>query len=95
MALAGLVIFGLARGFSDANMMPVLCQIVDSRYRATGYGLLNCISCLVGGATIYLSGILRDTHFNLAIVFQIAAAGLGLAALLMLALKPRSDLETQ
>lgn len=94
-ALAGLVIFGLARGFSDANMMPVLCQIVDSRYRATGYGLLNCISCLVGGATIYLSGILRDTHFNLAIVFQIAAAGLGLAALLMLALKPRGDLETQ
>jgi len=74
-------------------MMPVLCQIVDARYRATGYGLMNCLSCLVGGATIYLSGALRDAHINLAVVFQIAAAGLGVAALLLLALKPQREME--
>lgn len=92
-ALACLMVFGVARGCSDANMMPVLCQIVDARYRATGYGLMNCLSCLVGGATIYLSGALRDAHINLAVVFQIAAAGLGVAALLLLALKPQREME--
>ncbi|MDX9973942.1 MAG: hypothetical protein RBU21_13240 [FCB group bacterium] len=35
MAIAGLAVFGLASGFSDANMMPILCQVVNPRYRAT------------------------------------------------------------
>lgn len=53
LALAGLVVFGLARAFSDSNMMPILCMVADSRYRATGYGVLNLFSCVVGGFTIY------------------------------------------
>ncbi len=57
-ALAGLVIYGFTRSFSDANMMPILCLISDKSYRATGYGILNCTSCLAGGLAVYAGGLL-------------------------------------
>lgn len=75
-AIVGLVIYGLTRVFSDANLMPILCQVCDSRYRATGYGILNLFSCLVGGVTIYAGGALRDAHVPVGLLFQCAAAGL-------------------
>ena len=37
-AIAGIMVFGIAKGFNDANLMPIICQVVDKRYRATGYG---------------------------------------------------------
>ena len=49
LAIAGLLGFGLARGFADANNMPILCQIAPARYRATGYGILNFTGCVLGG----------------------------------------------
>ena len=49
LAIAGLIFYGLTRASTDANMMPVLCLVCDSRYRATGYGLLNLCGCFVGG----------------------------------------------
>ncbi|HWJ25161.1 MAG TPA: hypothetical protein VNS32_01385, partial [Flavisolibacter sp.] len=33
--------FGFGFGMFDANNMPILCQFVPSRYRATAYGLMN------------------------------------------------------
>ena len=39
--LGGAIIFGLGFGIFDVNNMPILCQFVSSRYRATGYGLMN------------------------------------------------------
>jgi len=73
LALAGLVVFGLARAFSDSNMMPILCMVTDARYRATGYGVLNLFSCVVGGFTIYAGGVLRDAQIDVSRVFQFAA----------------------
>jgi MFS family permease len=55
-----LVLFGLGRGFYDCNLMPVLCQIVSPKLRATGYGVLNCTSCLAGGAMALGGGFLKD-----------------------------------
>lgn len=72
-ALGGLVVFGLAKTFTDTNMMPILCLFVDPRYRATGYGILNFCSCLIGGLTIYAGGALRDAHVDVSRVFQFAA----------------------
>ncbi len=69
-ALGGLVMFGLTKSFVDANMMPILTIIADSRYRATGYGLLNLCACVVGGAAIYAGGVLRDANVNVVRVFQ-------------------------
>jgi MFS family permease len=93
LAIAGLIVYGVARGFSDANMMPILCQVADPRYRATGYGVMNCFSCLAGGAMIYAGGALKDRQVDLGTVFQYAAAGLIIAAIMLLFVRPRREVE--
>ncbi len=89
LAIAGLLVYGLARGFSDSNMMPILCQVADPRYRATGYGIMNCFSCITGGVMIYVSGMLKDRQVDLGTTFQYAAGGLILAAVVLLLVRPR------
>ena len=89
-AIAGLMLYGLARSFTDANLMPILCQVSDPRYRATGFGVLNLFACLVGGTTIYIGGAMRDAHINLRILFQCAAAGLVICAVLLVFTKPNA-----
>lgn len=91
-AIIGLSIYGLTRTFTDANLMPILCQVSDSRYRATGYGVLNMFSTIVGGLTVYAGGAMRDAHINVNTLFQWAAAGTLVCAVLMLFVKPmRTD----
>jgi MFS family permease len=46
--LGGAIIFGLGFGMFDVNNMPILCQFVSSRYRATGYGLMNLVGIASG-----------------------------------------------
>jgi|UniRef100_UPI003782F6EF predicted MFS family arabinose efflux permease len=88
MAIAGLSIYGFTRVFSDANLMPILCQVSDSRYRATGYGVLNMFSCIVGGLTVYIGGVLRDAQISVSTLFQFAAGGLLVCGALMVFVKP-------
>lgn len=88
-AMAGLVVFGLTRAFPDANMMPILFQISDVRYRATAYGLLNAFGTMAGGITIYVGGALRDAHVNITTVFYGGAVGLVLCAGLLWIIRPR------
>jgi MFS family permease len=88
--LAGLVIFGLAKAFADSNMMPILCTVTDARYRATGYGVLNMFSCIVGGLTIYAGGALRDAHVNVSGVFQFAAVSVVGCAGMLFFVRPQS-----
>ncbi len=75
-ALLGLILFGLGRAFTDANMMPILCQFAESRFRATGYGILNLCACAAGGIATYAAGGLRDAQINLSVVFMGAAVSL-------------------
>ena len=89
LAIAGLIFFGLAKSFADTNMMPILCSIVDARYRATGYGVLNLFSCAIGGLTIYGGGVLRDADVNVNRVFQFAAACVLVCAFLLYCLRPQ------
>ena len=89
LAITGLSIYGLTRSFSDANLMPILCQVADSRYRATGYGVLNMFSCIVGGLTVYLGGVLRDAHISVGTLFQAAAVGMLVCGVLMICVRPR------
>ena len=90
-ALGALICYGMARSFADANMMPILCQIADPRYRATGYGVLNSFACIIGGITIYLGGVLRDAHVDISRVFQFAAFVITTCALLMYFIQPRTS----
>ena len=89
LAIAGLLVYGLARGFSDSNMMPILRQVVDQRYSATGYGIMNCFSCITGGVMIYVSGVLKERQVDLGTTFQFAAGGLIVAAIVLLVVRPR------
>lgn len=89
-ALAGLIVFGLARGFFDANHMPILRQLTDEKYSATGYGILNFVSCIAGGIMILAGGMIKDAHFPLSVVFQFSAAGLLVVGVLLFCLKPKT-----
>jgi MFS family permease len=84
LAIAGLVVFGLGRGAFDANQMPLLREIIDERYSATGYGILNLVSTVAGGLMVYAGGAMVDAQLDLARVFQAAGAGAVLAGVLLL-----------
>lgn len=86
--VAGLVTYGLTRTFTDANMMPILCLVCDSRYRATGYGVLNCFNCTIAGATVYFGGALRDAGGSLSSLYLTAAASLVVCAVLLFFMRP-------
>ena len=90
LAVLGLVIYRLSSAFYDANLMPILCEIVDSRYRATSYGLLNVMIMVGGGFGIYLSGVLRDLKIDLSIVFDIVAATWVISAAILYFTKPNT-----
>jgi MFS family permease len=94
LAIVGLILFGLAKAFSDSNMMPILCTVADSRYRATGYGVLNLFSCVIGGLTIYAGGLLRDAHIDVSRVFQFAAASILVCAGLLFCIRPQAAPQT-
>lgn len=90
-ALGGLVVFGLTKSFADANMMPILTMVVDQRYRATGYGLLNLCACAVGGATIYVGGALRDADVSVVRVFQFGGLSFLVSLAILFFLKTKRD----
>jgi MFS family permease len=90
-AIASIIIFGLAKGFHDANFMPVISQVVDQRYRATGYGIMSFFSVIAGGIMIYAGGALKDAGISLALVFQISAAGVLLSGLILLLIRPKKE----
>jgi dipeptide/tripeptide permease len=88
-ALGAMIVFGVGRGFADANLMPIVCQVLNPRFCATAYGLLNFVSVSVGGLMIYAGGWLRDQQVSLAVPFTIAAAGLFLAGLMLALVRPK------
>lgn len=90
-AIAGIILFGLSKGFHDANFMPVICQVVDKRYQATGYGIMSFFSVIAGGIMIYAGGAMKDAGIPLSVVFRIAAVGVLVAGVMLLAIRPKSD----
>ena len=46
--IIGGILFGLGFGIFDTNNMPILCQFVSPRYRATGYGIMNFVGISAG-----------------------------------------------
>lgn len=88
-AIACFILYALTKAFSDVNTMPILCMVADSRYRATGYGVLNLFSCIVGGIGLYAGGALRDSKIDLSSIFQYAAIIMILCIILLLIIKPK------
>ncbi|TAN13135.1 MAG: MFS transporter [Chitinophagaceae bacterium] len=88
LAILFFIVYCLTRTFSDANMMPILCMVADSRYRATGYGILNLFATIAGGIGVYAGGVLRDSQINLSHTFKVASFLLILCAVLLYLVKP-------
>jgi len=88
LAIVGMTAHAFFRNFTDSNMMPILCMVSDPRYRATGYGVMNCFSCLVGGVAVFAGGYLRDAHVDLSHIFMFAAGSMLVCVALVLMVKP-------
>jgi MFS transporter, ACS family, D-galactonate transporter len=58
--IASAFCFGFGYGMFDANNMPILCQFVSSRYRATAYGLMNMAGVFAGAFITDLLGKSTD-----------------------------------
>ncbi len=54
------ICFGVGFGMFDANNMPILCQFVSSKYRATAYGLMNMTGVFAGAFITNLLGKSSD-----------------------------------
>jgi MFS family permease len=73
--------FGFGFGMFDANNMPILCQFVSSKYRATAYGLMNMVGVFAGAFITDLLGKSTDAG-NLGKGFAMLA-GIVLVALIL------------
>lgn len=89
MIVGGGLCFGVGFGIFDANNMPILCQFISPRYRATAYGLLNMTGVFAGAAITDFLGRSTDAG-NLGHDFAMLA-GVVLVALVIqiLFLRPK------
>ena len=88
---AGLL-FGIGYGMFDTNNMPILCQFVSSKYRATAYGIMNMTGVVFGAIVTQLLGKLKDGGMDLGVSFACMGAIVAVAVLLQLVfLKPKTD----
>lgn len=53
--------FGFGYGMFDANNMPILCQFVSAKYRATAYGLMNMVAVFAGAFITDMLGKSTDS----------------------------------
>lgn len=58
--IAAAFCFGFGYGMFDANNMPILCQFVSPKNRATGYGLMNMAGVFAGALITNLLGRSMD-----------------------------------
>jgi len=89
LAMVGLMLYGFGVEFGDATQMPIICQIVDSRYRATAYGTMNFVQQITGGFAVYATGLLRDLRIETSSILLGAAGVQVLGSGMLLLLKPR------
>ncbi|RYE58259.1 MAG: MFS transporter [Sphingobacteriales bacterium] len=59
--LGAALCFGVGFGMFDANNMPILCQFVSSKYRATAYGIMNMTGVFAGAFITDLLGKSTDS----------------------------------
>lgn len=83
--------FGVGYGMFDTNNMPILCQFVPSRQRASAYGLMNMTGVFAGAVITKTLGQWAENG-NLGVGFALMAALLVLAlSLQLIFLRPKTD----
>ncbi len=87
---AGLL-FGIGYGIFDTNNMPILCQFVSRKQRATAYGVMNMIGVAAGAFITHLLGRWGDNG-NLGIGFAMLPIVVTVALFVQLYfLRPKTD----
>ena len=91
MIVTGGLCFGIGFGMFDANNMPILCQFVSPRHRATAYGIMNMIGVFAGAVITKTLGESTDAG-NLGRDFALMAGVVFIALLLeFLCLRPKRE----
>lgn len=87
---AGLL-FGVGYGIFDANNMPILCQFISAKYRATAYGVMNMVGVFFGAAVTSVLGSWQDQG-NLGLGFAVLGGIVVIVlALQLYFLRPTTD----
>lgn len=76
--VGAVVLFGIGFGMFDTNNMPILCQFIPSRGRATAYGLMNMTGVLFGAVATQLMGSLPSLGVGFACMAGAVAVAIGL-----------------
>lgn len=85
------LLFGVGYGMFDANTMPILCQFVPARLRASAYGVLNMTGVFAGALVTQVLGSWAEKG-NLGLGFAYMSAILAVAIILQLTLlRPKTD----
>ena len=85
------MLFGIGFGIFDANNMPILCQFVSPKYRATAYGIMNMKGVFAGAMVTNVLGKWSDDG-NLGLGFALLSVVVAVAiALQLLFLKPKQE----
>lgn len=87
---AGLL-FGIGYGIFDTNNMPILCQFVSSKQRATAYGVMNMVGVSAGAFITHLLGRWGDNGSlgaGFAMLAIVVAIALGVQ---LYFLRPKTD----
>lgn len=83
--------FGFGYGMFDANNMPILCQFVSSKHRATAYGLMNMAGVFAGAFITDLLGKSTDAG-NLGKSFAMLSGIVAIALIIQIIfLKPKEQ----
>lgn len=89
--VGGAICFGIGFGMFDANNMPILCQFVPSRLRATAYGIMNMTGVFAGALITSVLGKSMDGG-HLGRDFMLMAGVVALVLILQLTvLRPKTN----
>jgi MFS family permease len=91
LAIAALILFGIGWGFFDCNNMPILSQITRPELRATGYGIMNFVSMMCGGAADWGFGYMSDQGVPLNMIFGVFSCICIVSVGIVMMIRPREQ----
>lgn len=90
-AVAAGLFFGIGYGMFDTNNMPILCQFVPSKLRATAYGIMNMTGVMMGAVCTQILGKWAEGG-NLGLAFAVLGCIIAVALVAQIAiLNPITD----
>ena len=90
-AVAAGLSFGIGYGMFDTNNMPILCQFVPSKLRATAYGIMNMTGVMMGAVCTQVLGKWAEGG-NLGLAFAVLGCIIAVALVAQITiLNPTTD----